>query len=70
MVALPKTTSAIARPTVPPISKVGSLGFKAMVVKAKGACVQSNTVPLATEVRFSFSERFVAMIFTSGTPCN
>ena len=36
MVALPKATSAIARPTVPPISKVGSVGFKAMEAKAKG----------------------------------
>ena len=70
MVALPKATSAIARPTVPPISKVGSVGFKAMEAKAKGDCVQSNTAPLATEVRFSFSDKFVAMIFTSGTPCN
>ena len=68
MVALPKATSAIARPTVPPISKVGSVGCKAMEAKAKGDCVQSNTAPLATEVRFSFSDKFVAMIFTSGTP--
>ena len=43
MVAEPKTTSAMLRPTLPPMRKVGSVGPRATSTPATGACLQSST---------------------------
>ena len=56
--------------TVPPIWKVGSFGPSATLEVESGVCVQSNTTPLVTEVRFSFRYSPVPMSFTASTPCN
>ena len=73
--ALPSTTSAMLRPTVPPMRKVGSVGPRSTpaperTLVVRPVCFQSSTRPPVTEVRFNWSERFVPMIFTTSTPCN
>ena len=45
MLALPNTTSAMLRPTLPPIRKVGSVAFKTTPAEATAGWVQSRTPP-------------------------
>ena len=68
--ALPYTTSAMLRPALPPIRKVGSDGLRRTAAEDTGVWVQSSTEPLVTEVRFNWSTRLVPMSFTASTPCN
>ena len=69
-VALANTTSAIARPTVPPICSVGLVGVSVRAAVLNGDWFQSKRLPSATEVRVRVSERLVARILTASTPCN
>ena len=69
-VALANTTSAIARPTVPPICSVGLAGVSVRAAVLNGDWFQSKRLPSATEVRVRVSERLVARILTASTPCN
>ena len=69
-VALPKTTSAMLKPTEPPMRKVGSLLPKVTPALPTADCVQSRTAPPDTELRFSWKTRPVPMSFTASTPCN
>ena len=50
IVALPKTTSAILRPTLPPMRKVGSSGVRSMPTEASPIWVQFITRAPLTEV--------------------
>ena len=67
--ALPNTTSAMLRPTLPPIRNVGSVAFNTTPAEATAAWVQSSTPPCATEVLFNWKTRLVLMSFTASTPC-
>ena len=69
-VALPNTTSAMLKPTVPPMRKVGSLVPKVTPAPDSPNCVQSRTPPPVTELRFNWKTRPVPMSFTASTPCN
>ncbi|NBP24434.1 MAG: hypothetical protein EBU81_07775 [Proteobacteria bacterium] len=70
MVAEPNTTSAMLKPTLPPMRNFGSVGPSATRTAATGACRQSSTPPPGTEVWLSFNTRSLPMIFTASTPCN
>ena len=61
-------TSAMLRPTEPPMRKVGSAGVNATLAAASGVCVQSSTDPVETEVRFSWNWRLSTTNFTASTP--
>ena len=69
-VALPNTTSAMARPTLPPMRKVASLGDNVMPASAKVVWDQSSTLPPATEVRFMSNRNAVPISLSESTPCN
>ena len=69
-VALPNTTSAMAKPTLPPMRKVGSVGLSAMPASARMDWVQSSTLPSVTEVRFMSRRRAVPINLRASTPCN
>ena len=69
-VALANTTSAIARPTVPPICSVGLVGISVRPALLNVDWVQSNRLPSATEVRVRVNDRLVARILTASTPCS
>ena len=75
-VALPKTTSAMLRPTEPPIWNVGSVAASDTAAAASGLpesltnalpCFQSITA-VPAETRFSERESPEPIIFTASTP--
>ena len=70
IVALPSTTSAMLRPTLPPIRKVGDIEVRSTLAAARPAWVQSRTVPVLAETLFNWNTSPVPMILTTSTPCN
>ena len=74
-VARPNTTSAMLRPTAPPIWKVGSVGPRstpalASTLLVNPVCFQSSTGAPATLVWLSFRYNAVPVSLNASTPCN
>ena len=73
-VARPNTTSAMLKPTVPPIWKVGSVGPRSTLALASPlvvnpVCFQSSTAAPVTLVWLSFRYSAVPVSLNASTPC-
>ena len=68
IVALPWTTFAMFRPTLPPMASTGSLGPSPMPVSETTGPFQSNTLPPPTLVRLNEKARFRLIIWIESRP--
>ena len=68
IVALPSTTSAMLRPTLPPILKVGEAEVRFTWAADNPDWVQSSPLPGVCEERFIWKTRPVPITFTTSTP--
>ena len=70
IVALPKTTSAMLRPTLPPMRKVGSAGVRLIPTEASPDWAQFITRAPFTEVWFNWNRKAVPINWTASIPCS